>query len=122
MGKHTLRPNQNNMLKTLVNFAILTTVVIAVWIFVSVFHNFTSTTISETVATQIEPIPATFDVRAISILQKRIFIPTDLSETIPYADSDSKSATQSGKVSDEPSTVTPTPTATSSGLLVPNNF
>lgn len=87
MGQLTLHPfqhlHQNNMIKTLLNFAILTTIVIAVWVFVSVFHSFTSTTISDKVADQIKPISPSFDISAISNLRKRTFIPTDLSGDSP---------------------------------------
>lgn len=108
------------MLKTLVNFAILTTIVIAVWIFVSVFDSFTSTTISGGIAEKIKPIAPTFDTNAIQILQQRTFIPTDLGEVIiPTATGSALNTEPEAK-----STITPTPTtiSTSSGTLIPSNF
>lgn len=108
------------MLKTLVNFAILTTVVIAVWIFVSVFDSFTSTTISGGTAEKIIPIPPTFNTKAIQILQNKTFIPTDLGEIIIPTASSSASRTIESESTD---TISPTPTnATNSGVFVPGNF
>lgn len=73
------------MLKNLVNLSILTTVVVAVWLFVSIFNSSTSTTVSPELANQIIPIPATFNMQALDQLEKRTFIPTDLSEVIQTA-------------------------------------
>lgn len=70
------------MLKNLVNLAILTTIVIAVWVFVSIYNSFTSSTITTNVARQIEPIAPNFNIDAVSGLLQRTFIPTDLSEEI----------------------------------------
>lgn len=70
------------MLKNLVNISILTTVVVAVWLFVSIFHSSTSTTISPELVNQTLPIPPNFNLQAIAQLKKRNLIPTDLSEVI----------------------------------------
>ena len=86
------------MLKNLVNLAILTTIVIAVWVFVSIYNSFTSSTITTNVARQIEPISPNFNKDAVSSLLQRTFIPTDLSEKIilptgtPETDTGSASA------------------------------
>lgn len=70
------------MLKNLVNIAILTTIVIVVWVFVSIYNSFTQSTISTNVAKQIDPISPGFNINTITDLQQRTFVPTDLSETI----------------------------------------
>lgn len=108
------------MLKTLVNFAILTTIVIAVWVFVSIYDSLTSTTITDTVAGQIKPIQPSFDTNAISNLRERTFIPTDLSENISSSSSVVQ-PTQPAKPETELET-SPTPIATGSGALIPPNL
>lgn len=79
------------MLKNIVNIAILTTIVIAVWIFVSIYNSFTSTTIETNVAKQIEPISPNFDTKSISTLQQKTFVPTDLSEELVFPGADETS-------------------------------
>lgn len=106
------------MLKNLVNIAILTTIVIAVWVFVSIYNSFTSSTITTNVARQIEPIAPNFNKDAVSNLLQRNFIPTDLSEKIilptglPNSDTGSESAqitnNQSVAQGSQISIVTPT--------------
>ncbi len=85
------------MLKNIVNLTILTTIVIAVWVFVSIYNSFTSTTITTNVAKQIEPISPTFDTKSIATLQQKTFVPTDLSESIEFPDSRGESATESAQ-------------------------
>ncbi len=68
------------MLKNLVYLTIFTTFIVLVWIGVTIYHNFSTTTISEVTQIQIVPIKATFDRETISNLKKRKQIKADLSQ------------------------------------------
>ncbi len=57
--------------KDLLIISILTFTVTVIWIVSTIVHNITTSTISETLGLQIEPIPATFDLQTIQALKER---------------------------------------------------
>lgn len=109
------------MLKNLVNFSILTTIVVLVWIGVSIYGSLTSTTISTEIGTQIAPIEPNFNLDARDGLRERTFVSNDLSEKISYPSEGSGSAQIQSEPVPQPITqpppqptlpVTPTPIGT----------
>lgn len=74
------------MLKNLVYLAVFTTFVVAVWIGLTIYHNFSKTTISEVAQIQIVPINPTFNPNAINELKQRRQVAADLSQTTFIAD------------------------------------
>lgn len=70
------------MLKNLVYLAVFTTFVIAVWIGLTIYHNFSTTTISEVAQIQIVPIDPSFNPEAVSRLKQRRQIVADLSSDL----------------------------------------
>lgn len=73
------------MLKNLVYLAIFTTFTIAVWIGLTIYHNFSTTTISEVAQIQIVPIDSTFNQPVVQNLKKRTQVQADLSQTLLVA-------------------------------------
>lgn len=70
------------MLKNLVYLAIFTTFVITVWIGLTIYHNFSTTTISEVAQIQIVPIDPTFNQPVLQDLKQRKQVSADLSQTL----------------------------------------
>lgn len=66
----------------LLYFAILTTTVVASWIGFSIYHNFSSSTISVDTGIRITPIPSNFDKKTIDSLKERKQINVDLEEEV----------------------------------------
>ncbi len=111
------------MLKNLVNIAILTTIVIVVWVFVSIYNSFTQSTISTNVARQIDPISPNFDINAIADLQKRTFVPTDLSEIIVApTETDNTTPASSSAAFNESLQIVSSELSTTSGDIIPVNL
>lgn len=89
------------MLKNFVYLTIFTTFIVIVWIGVTIYHNISTTTISEVAQIQIAPINPTFNKATIANLKKRKQIEADLSRSITVVTDEnltpsaSDSATQS---------------------------
>lgn len=81
------------MLKNLVYLVIFTTFVVAVWIGLTIYHNFSTTTISEVAQIQIVPISNTFNPPVIQNLKQRKQVSANLAETIFVAEEESNEAT-----------------------------
>ncbi len=90
------------MIKSLLYLAILTTAVVASWIGFSVYHNYTTSTISQDTNIRIIPIDPQFDRETIGTIKAKRVIEADLTKTkvettlVPSA-SDS-AATNSGQI------------------------
>lgn len=70
------------MLKNIAYLSIFTTFVVLVWISLTVYHSFTSSTITRDVDIQILPLSPTFNTSVIESLQAREPLPVNLSTTI----------------------------------------
>lgn len=66
------------MLKNLLYFAILTTVIVISWITFGIYHNNITSTISPDTSIRISPIPANFDIETITNLKSKEVIQADL--------------------------------------------
>lgn len=66
------------MLKNLIILGIFTVITVLVWIGLDVYHNGTTSTVSEDTTKTIIPITPTFDQEAVSIIEKREQLPVDL--------------------------------------------
>lgn len=97
------------MLKNLIYIVSFTAFVTLVWIFLGIYHNVVSTTISTTTASQINPIVPNFDTKTITQLENRTNISSDLSEIIVYPTS-SPSFPTIGATSSKSATLVPSPT------------
>lgn len=99
----------SNMLKNLLYFAVLTTVIVLSWIVFGIYHNITTSTISDDTSIRIIPIPANFDTATIDNLKSKEVIQADL-----FAGS--SISTQAGIITTLP-TPNPTPISTASGQI-----
>ncbi len=70
------------MLKNLVYLAVFTFFVSSLWVGLSIYHNFSSSTISKDLDIQIVPIADSFDTSAINILKKKQLIEVNLAQTV----------------------------------------
>lgn len=68
------------MIKNLLYFSILTTIVILSWITFGVYHNYTTSTIAPDASILITPIPGRFDDVTIRRITTRRVIQVDLSQ------------------------------------------
>lgn len=68
------------MFKSLLYIAILTTAIVASWVGFSVYHGYTTSTISADTNIRIAPIEAKFDQETIGILRSKRVIKANLSE------------------------------------------
>lgn len=116
------------MLKNLVYLALFTLFVALLWVGLSIYHNISTSTISTDENIQINPITATFNIKAIDILKKKQSVPVNLSERmtpispVPATGSGilkpSVSPTITRTVSPTSAPIiSPTPVATGSGTL-----
>lgn len=74
----------HNLVKNLFYFAILTTVVIAAWIIITVILSLSKSTIPEDTNAYSAPIEPTFDSETLNELGKRVAVPVDLSLSPDY--------------------------------------
>lgn len=91
------------MFKSLLYIAILTTIVVISWVGFSVYHNRTTSTISEDLGIRITPIPGSFNKETIAKIKAKKAVSANLSETrAPETDTENQSqnnqATQSASV------------------------
>lgn len=70
------------MFKSLLYIAVLTLVVVASWIGLSVYHGYTTSTISSDTGIIITPIPSGFDGKIIEKIKTKKVIKADLSEQL----------------------------------------
>lgn len=98
------------MLKNLVYFSIFTTFVVLVWISLTIYHSFTSSTITQDVNIQITPLNPTFNIGVISGLSAREKLSVDLSSNL---------STSSAKMSVQGAPIPIIQTGTASATLVP---
>lgn len=121
------------MLKNLVYIAIFTLFVSSLWVGLSIYHNFSSTTISKDLDIQIVPIADSFDVSAINILKKKQLIEVNLAQTVsspsakttPTPTGNAITPTQTVKISPSPTaapSISPTPTILQAAPTVPGSF
>ena len=96
------------MLKNLVYLAIFTTFIVLVWIGVTIYHNFSTTTISEVTQIQIVPIKATFNKETVSNLKRRKQINADLSQPSSISSTQIEGTTSSKSATLSEETLTPT--------------
>lgn len=68
------------MIKNLLYFSILTTIVIISWISFGIYHNFTASTITADTSILITPIPGRFDDATLRQITTRYVIEADLSQ------------------------------------------
>ena len=68
------------MIKNLLYFSIITTIVIISWISFGVYHSFTASTIADDTSILITPIPGSFDDATIRRITTRRVIQVDLSQ------------------------------------------
>lgn len=66
------------MLKNIKYIIVFTTFLIAAWIFLGVYHNLTTSTVSQDTKTVILPISSTFDLKTLRDIQKRKKMVIDL--------------------------------------------
>lgn len=98
------------MLKNLFYIVSFTAFVTLVWIFLGIYHNITASTISGTTEIQINPISPTFDTNAISELESRTNVPSDLSGNIIFpTNTPTEPVAGSGSAQVKP-TIQPSPT------------
>lgn len=104
------------MIKGLLYLAILTTAIALSWIGFSVYHSYTTTTITNDAAIAITPIPGEFDRATIEILRKKNKIPVDLNGERQGISSESEtgSDTKTATAAASPSV---TPVATNSASI-----
>ncbi len=76
-------PN-NNLVKNLFYFAVLTSVVVVTWIAAVIYFNVTTSTIPEDTNVHSIPIEPTFDRETLNQLESRVDVPVDLSLTAEY--------------------------------------
>lgn len=97
------------MLKNILYISLFATFVIAVWIGLTIYNNFSKTTLSATTQTQIIPIDPSFSPKTIEEIKKRKQINADLSETItvsaPEKTSTSSASGAPNSLQTEPSTL-----------------
>lgn len=102
------------MLKNLFYIVAFTAFVTLVWIFLGIYHNITASTISGTTEIQINPISPVFDTKALSELESRVNVPSDLSGNIVFpTNSPTIPVAGSGSAQTRP-TIQPSPTLTPS--------
>jgi hypothetical protein len=92
------------MLKNILYLSIFTTVVVAAAVFLSIYHNFTSNSVSADTTIQVEQIPDSFDATTVDAIKDRKVVPVDLSVTLLSSGAQTSPATSSAKQS------APTPT------------
>lgn len=100
------------MLKNILYLSLLTTFVIIVWIILSVYNNYVTSTISSPLNRKIIPIESSFDTKTLEDLGKRHVIPVDFTKKIVITTSSGETATSPAQ----------TKTATSGGVLNTSNF
>lgn len=93
------------MLKNLLYLSIFTTFVVIVWIGLSVYHNYTTSTLSSATQIQIEQIDPSFNIQAVEKIKKRTQIRADLQDST-FQDVASNEGTNSAEVLALP-TITP---------------
>lgn len=75
---------KNNFLSGLAFLALLTTLAIVAWIGFSIYHQHTTSTISEQTSLQIVQITPSFNLKAVDSINKRKRVETDLQQvTVP---------------------------------------
>lgn len=125
------------MLKNLVYIAVFTLFVTGIWVGLSIYHNFSSSTISKDLDIQIVSIDDTFDTSAIDILKKKQLLDVSLSQTVSTASGTLArpqsipvtiiTSSTSAKITITPSptslpTISPSPSASGSGQTIPVGF
>ncbi len=68
------------MIKGLLYIVALTTVVVVSWIIFSVYHSYTTSTITQDTSIGITPIPAKFDTQTLDKLKEKNQVEVDLSK------------------------------------------
>lgn len=105
-----------NFLKNLINLGILTLITVIAWIGFNIYHNLSTSQISEVTKIRIEPIESTFDQEALNLLNARQFIQSDLSEQTKIKAPPSTTLTPSPTQPPQPS-IEPISTSSSNLLL-----
>ena len=92
------------MLKNILYLSILTTLVVLASVFLSIYHNLTTTTAAEDTTIQVTAIPSTFNTTTITGLKSRKVVSADLSVSLLSQILGNTGASQSATL------LTPTPT------------
>lgn len=95
---------QNKVVKNILYIAILTTVVVATWIFSNVWHSLVTPTIAEDTSQYSTPITPMFDTQTLEQLGSRILVPVDFSQKGDYITDPrgQRTGTPSAEITDPP--------------------
>ncbi|OGH10522.1 MAG: hypothetical protein A2857_00855 [Candidatus Levybacteria bacterium RIFCSPHIGHO2_01_FULL_36_15] len=105
------------MFKSLLYISALTTFIVLAWIVSNIYHNTTSSTISEDTNIRTAPITPSFDTKAIDLLNTRQNISVDLKTQSKEATSASKPTTPTPTLSITPQTSTITPSLQDTNII-----
>jgi hypothetical protein len=75
---------RNKFTKNILYIAILTTVVVATWVFTSVWYSFTKSTTPPETNKYATPIDPSFDIGTMDMLNQRLSVPVNLTEQGDY--------------------------------------
>ncbi len=121
------------MLKNLVYIAVFTLFVSSLWVGLSIYHNFSSTTISKDLDIQIVPIADSFDMSAVNILKKKQLIEVNLAQTVSSPSAKITPSPAANIITPSPQakltpaltatpSISPTPTTSQVAPIVPGSF
>jgi hypothetical protein len=110
---------KNKSIKNLFYLALLTSVVVVIWIASSIYYGLTTSTIPEDTRRYSTPITPTFDTETLSQIGTRIEVPVNLSTKGRYLseDSEDQDASASGNLIDEGPIDSPSQTGTESAVI-----
>ncbi|MGE5042488.1 MAG: hypothetical protein ACM3IJ_06340 [Candidatus Levyibacteriota bacterium] len=92
-------------MRNIAYFASFTLFIALLWVGLSIYHNFSTSTISSDENIQINPISDSFNISAIEVLKKKEMVTVDLSQRIMPAVSSG-----SAVIKPTPTVIRPTPT------------